>query len=147
MTDTININTAAHPFSFFSVDDEEVFMVQAGHNLVCAFEILPNTAASVKVVHTMAGSQDNSLRCWISKDPGGVSVEQITPEISFWHPRRKVMVAHVLYSGTPPEPSAELTTYNIMVEPGTYYLNVLNLVNSGNKFYASIEDVSNNTFG
>lgn len=78
--------------------------------------------------------QDQSIRCWISPKQGGMSVSESAT--SRWHlsalQRDIVQVVDGLTV------AASETGISIPVTPGTYWLNVLNLVNQKNSFSVEI---------
>jgi hypothetical protein len=71
----------------------------------------------------LALTQDYSLRTWVSLDPDGLAIERYFPIL------RTGGVPFVIYIAgfTPPT-----NTYSILVAPGNYFLNILNLTNEQN---------------
>lgn len=106
--------------------------------MVCEVELPDDAVVTIKLIHAQQGVQDHSLRCWISTEPGGSSISDAGPEMSFWHARRKVLFVHNLQSAQSAPENTEAFVYTIKAAPGTYYLNVLNLINSPNKFFIDV---------
>jgi hypothetical protein len=127
---------AAHPIISFDLRDGDTFTVPQGNNLVTPIEVIGGTNVLVRIVHT-AATQDLSLRCWFSSEPGGLSLAG-GPELAFWHPGRKAASVHCLQNGGDVVRDDGLVVYALPVEPGIYYLNVLNLVNGINKFFVEV---------
>lgn len=80
--------------------------------------------------------QDFSMRGWFSKSPGGVSVVYTPESLSRWHltalQKRIIQIYDSSSDVEPTEPSS------IGLLPGTYWLNILNLVNETNFFALNI---------
>lgn len=74
--------------------------------------------------------QDHSVRFWVSKTPGGESISHTSPASAFWHPNRtptevvRIQDENTLIS----------SVVTVLVPPGLYCLNALNLINSINLF-------------
>lgn len=128
---------AAYSINVFTHQEGNSYTVAPGVLQACVLTLPEDAALSVKVVHLATNVQDFSLRCWFSTEPGGNPLSAKL-ELAEWHPRRKAMDVHNLLTTGATAPSSELPSYTIIAEPGTYYLNVLNLVNSDNRFYLSI---------
>jgi hypothetical protein len=96
----------------------------------------------------LSPTQDYSIRGWLSRLPGGLF---LPTHASFWHfPRgyEQQIVIHdraLAVPDDPPGPGDQLgpygqrlgglgTRYPLAVSPGSYCLNILNLVNGGNIF-------------
>ena len=79
-------------------------------------------------------TQDYSLRTWVSVYPGGRVIDALFPIL------RTVGLPFIIYvAGQTPPANA---TYTILVTPGNYYLNILNLTNEANVFAFSQTDLS-----
>lgn len=100
----------------------------------CQFSFELNLTDSIEItVLQMGADQDFSLRCHISKEPGGTSVDLSTPIVSWWSARRVENFKHVLWTSSEPA-TGLIPLHKVQLEPGTYYLNVLNMSNELNEF-------------
>lgn len=109
--------------------EDEDFVVNAGQQMV--FQLPVALYARVSVLQTPA-SQDYSLRCWFATEPGGSSIDFYRPMLSFWHSRTSRVFTHTLFTDV--VPVGDVLDYSIKVEPGIYYLNVINLTNVKTRF-------------
>lgn len=107
------------------------FTILPMNALVFPFRLCPGTSIQISIQH-LARVQDRSLRAWISYEPIGISVTQSTYNVSFWEPNRTDRYIITLYDRSIPEPTT--TVSSIPADPGVFYLNVHNLVNSSNQF-------------
>ena len=69
-------------------------------------------------------TQDYSLRTWVSVYPDGMPIGGIFPILRFASLPFTIYIA----GQTPPQN----TGYGVLVTPGSYYLNILNLTNEAN---------------
>ncbi|RYF13675.1 MAG: hypothetical protein EOO77_15175 [Oxalobacteraceae bacterium] len=107
------------------------FTILPMNALVFPFWLCPGVQVHINVQH-LARVQDKSLRAWISHEPIGLSVTQQTYNVSFWEPNRTDRMVIALYDRDTPAPKG--VTSSIPADPGVFYLNVHNLVNSSNQF-------------
>ncbi len=81
-----------------------------------------------------AATQDFSMRAWISTTPEGISVGH-GPATAFWPVMRRPDTTYLFDRSLPP-PRGVIRA--IPVSPGTYYLNVFNMVMAKNAFAAIV---------
>lgn len=104
-------------------------LVQPGCLLAFTLDLAPGMSIDIVATH-LARTQDHSLRLWISRAPGGESVDHAKPSVAFWHPNRTpTEIVRVQDAAL-----AVATPATLAVPPGRYWLNALNLVNSVNQF-------------
>lgn len=128
---------AAYPISYFDPLIEGNNPLAEGC-LACGLFVLPqNETIRFRMVR-MNPTQDFSLRCWVSQYPGGESIT-LEPVESYWHLNRIATFEIAVASTSTPILNPMTTTYLIDAQPGSYYLNVLNMVNSPNPFYVSTQ--------
>lgn len=78
--------------------------------------------------------QDNSMRVWVSEQPGGRSLSESTNIVAAHLSAIRMTTVRLLAPGLDPEAEG----FNIPAMPGQYWLNVLNLVNEANSFAIEI---------
>lgn len=84
-------------------------------------------------IHTVP-VQDFSIRCWLSEYPGGPSIDPRAPVIGYWNPQRVVLNGFsYLTPGTTSSINEPVPFYQQIVKPGSYHLNLLNLINEPNQ--------------
>lgn len=105
-----------------------IYTVEHGRLVAFPLTITEGQAVRIVTAHLAVGIQDHSLRVWVSSDIGGISVARGANE--FWHPNRNAQETVAVYDRSMVAPDEN----GIAVEPGTYYVNVLNLINSRNAF-------------
>lgn len=96
-----------------------------------ALTIGDDEAKNIVLMHTALDRQDFSIRAWVSRDVAGSEVVFIPHSVSFWHPNRSPHEIITIFDKnmTVPDVSAPLG-----LEPGDYFLNILNLSNAENSF-------------
>lgn len=104
-------------------------VVAPGCLLAFTLDLAPGTALDIVATH-LARTQDHSLRLWVSRAPGGESVAHDPPSVAFWHPNRTPTEIVRLQDETLPR----AVPASLLVPPGRYWLNALNLINSVNHF-------------
>lgn len=106
-----------------------LFEIAPGHLYAFPFEVKSDGFVDIIGVH-MGLVQDHSVRFWVSSSPGGESISHTSPASAFWHPNRTpTEIVRVQDENTPPT-----SAVTILVSPGVYFMNALNLINSINLF-------------
>lgn len=107
------------------------YMAASGQTVVFPFALPAAGVITINVIQQI-GTQDFTLRAWVSFEPNGISASAIS-NIEFWHPNHtpNTIVAAYDLSGPPP-----LATRLLPLLPGNYFLNVQNLENRNNVFYS-----------
>lgn len=127
---------SAYPQITEELQPEFSYHVAPGSLISLSFTLPELETIRFRAVRT-ADTQDSSIRCWLSREPGGSSIELIHPVSSYWH-LNKVNVMEIVLANTPtPILNPYTTSYVIRGEPGLYYFNALNMVLSENAFYVS----------
>lgn len=102
--------------------------IPPGGLYVVSLELAPASLAQI-IMAQASPTEDWSLRSWLSAVPRGEALASLMPPFSalFWSLPRTLVLPVVLYTPeqTPPAPALA-----IAANPGTYYVNVLNLVNA-----------------
>lgn len=114
-----------------------MYEVLSGHVAYAKIVIAEGDAIEFAITQ-IAPTQDHSLRCWLSGVPNGMSLTYRLP-LAYWHANRVVsekVVIHDLERSPIPNAPGRLGTKAVV--PGTYFLNVLNLVNAANVFTLTI---------
>lgn len=119
-------------------EDDAVIVVPSGQLAVSRFVLLEDQTLVFSIQHAEENSQDLSLRAWISETPGGSPMEANQPQT--WHPRRTKpeLIGLMTEDAVYPDIVAR-TSYG---KPGAYFINVLNLIHTQNKFTYSMMDGS-----
>lgn len=91
---------------------------------------VPATSATSFVLTHTAPVQDWSLQAWVSASPFSRSVETAYPA-AYWELQRMSPQPLCLYTA---DAVPLANSHAIMLDPGTYFLNVLNLINEPNLF-------------
>lgn len=116
---------------------EGMHEVPSGHLAVAPLPLAASAALRIIVVQ-VSRTQDHSLRVWISREPGGVSIAYAPISVAYWHANRAPDEVVVLHDDSVPNPTAHPA---IAAPPGDYVLNVLNLINSPNVFTVAVSEV------
>jgi hypothetical protein len=115
-----------------------IYTIDHGRLMAFPFEVTEGFIKRITVTHFAVGIQDHSLRAWVSRadDIGGrtLGTEQLT---AFWNPNRSPTETVIVYHDAL-EPAAQPA---IALPLGSYYVNVLNLVNSRNGFQFLLTDL------
>lgn len=129
-----------YPIRIIARDDavgQPLHEITNGGLAAVPLSIAADQAIKVTVLHA-APTQDHSLRCFLSDRPGGNAVGTAPVSAIYWHanrvPNEPVIVAT---EGAAPDDGTPV----IVVPPGDYYLNVLNLVNTANVFSLTLVEV------
>lgn len=128
---------ALYPITYFDPFQEATTPLLHGWLACGRFVLPPDETIRFRMVRS-SDTQDNSLRCWISEFDGGASIA-LEPMESYWHLNRTATFEVVITSAQTPILNPLTTSYVINAQPGSYVLNVLNMVNSLNPFYVSTQ--------
>jgi hypothetical protein len=113
-----------------------LYSLPQGNMGVFQFTVAPGQRIMFKMAQVIGNyeniPQDQSIRCWVSFIKGGASVHETPITAKQWHLSALLRDDIVVYDSTSVE--VEPPTIGIPVEPGAYWLNVLNLVNQPNMF-------------
>lgn len=113
-----------------------VIVIDPGHLHVFTLDLLVDGALPLVVTH-VAPVQDHSLRVWVATVKGGSNVVDRPYHQSFWHPNR-IPFEFLTIVG----PNGTATGSVLTLEPGRYYLHVLNLINATNAYtYSNIAPI------
>ncbi len=112
------------------------YEVPGGQMIVFPFTLEAGQALRIESQHTMQGTQDHSLRVWVSDEIDGRSLSR-KPDSNYWHPNRTPGENVIVYDSTLGEPTGP----SIPAIPGDYYVNVLNLANSHNALLFRLTDL------
>lgn len=126
---------AAYPTSYFNPLNEGANPLAEGCLLTGAFNLEEDTTIRFRMVRLMP-TQDFSIRCWLSKFPGGESLS-LAPQASYWHLNRVANFEIVITSSEEPILNPLTVSYVIKADSGEYYLNALNMTLTPNPFYVS----------
>lgn len=99
--------------------------------LVFPFTIDAEQSKRIILFHTDITQQDHSLRSWVSREVAGTEILMYPLELSIWHPNRVPHHVVTVYDKDMDEPEGVAL---LPVEPGEYFLHVLNLTNRQNSF-------------
>jgi hypothetical protein len=115
-----------------------IYTVDHGQLVVFPITVEAGQKREITVTHVAVGIQDHSLRVWMSRDfdVGGQTLGETLPT-RFWHPNRTPTEKVTVYDRNEEAPAG----FTIALDPGTYLLNVLNLVNSRNAFAFVLTDL------
>lgn len=127
--------------NYFEMNDQREHIVPSGQITSSKVTVGEDNFIALEVIHTEANSQDLSLRAWVSKSIAGNPLEHAVPQV--WHPKRIPgdMVAFMTADAPYPDFNGKNVTV-ITVPPGEYWFNVLNLINTNNKFRVQSLDSS-----
>lgn len=114
-----------------------VYEIASGNLFCFEFVLGDNEAKEILITHPFGINQDNSLRCWISRDPGSNPVVEV-PYYIIWHANRNQFEIRTVVSEGADFPNAKMP---IELPAGNYVVNVLNLVNSANAFTYTLTDI------
>jgi hypothetical protein len=78
--------------------------------------------------------QDLSIRCWLSDQKGGNPLPDATNQWILSALQRRVIAVYDTFAGLGPFDEK----IQVALPPGTYWLNVLNLVNESNSFFLTV---------
>lgn len=113
---------------------DDLYSVEPGSLLVFTMDVAEGARVTIDAVHA-AAVQDFSLRVWVSKEPQGTTVDYFPQRFSYWHPIRTP------YPMVVADRSLGLSEAEaISVEPGRYYVNVLNMINARNGMRFSLTE-------
>lgn len=114
------------------------YVIPNGNLYAFPFTVAEGEAVNVVVAHTGIGKQDHSLRVWVSAEPGHNPVVDRPIHVVNWYPNRDAREYVTVYDSAlaPPTVPGPLA-----VQPGTYFVNVLNLTNSENSFAFELTDL------
>ena len=116
---------------------DEFYELPSGSLHAFSFDIEPGEAKEILVVHLLGVGQDHSLRCWVSLAPANSpAVEQ--PYYVIWHANRNESEIRTICAEGTDFPDAKMPIY---LPPGSYFVNVLNLVNKVNAYAYSLTTV------
>lgn len=120
-----------YDYQLVSVPSEnDTYEVGSGRMLVFPFTLSEGQQLTIYSQHILAGSQDHSLRIWVSDQIDG-RYFTTRSDSGYWHPNRTPGENIIVYDKNIDAPVGSV----LPLEPGDYYINVLNLVNSRNAFY------------
>lgn len=126
-----------YPFTQYTFPPQNnLYQLPSGHLAGFYFKIEPGDLFVFQMLQVIGTTefvpQDQSIRCWISRDLSGQSVHLTPPTANMWHLsallRDDITVYDVTSVDVPPN------TIGVPLEPGWYWLNALNLVNQQNTF-------------
>lgn len=117
--------------------DDDSYAIPSGCGKAFPLNLESEERLNIIVVHTAMGVQDHSLRVWVSRQVGGAEVRFDPPNATYWHANRNAQEIVMAYDESLDRPEG----YSIALEPGAYFVNVLNLINSANTFSFLLTEV------
>ena len=117
-----------YPIIELTIDQPDtVYQIASGSLAVIGLTVDPGSAQTISMAQ-LANSQDFSLRAWISIKKDGQPIDSGVWASWVLSKRSDAFVLHDA-AIAPPDGMR-----SVPVEPGSYWLNILNLVNSNNMF-------------
>jgi hypothetical protein len=121
------------PIIFPAIALTGYYEILAGQVAVFPFTLAPNGQIVINVVQQQ-GTQDHTIRVWVSKEPYGTSVVLNPQNVTYWNPNHIANQIVTVFDTTMPQHPAVQTPLALL--PGDYFLNIQNLENRSNVVYS-----------
>ncbi len=118
------------------VSPNNIYTVDSGSMLAFPITLGEEGVFEITPQHVAMGIQDHSLRLWVSREIGGPTLGRGPTERI--HPNRTPKETLKVYDAALDAPDG----LALALEPGDYYVNVLNLVNSRNALSFLLTDLT-----
>lgn len=123
---------ALYPIEQPEISEFKRYTVQSGSCAVFSITIDEEDSKKIFLMHTDATQQDYSLRAWVTTEIGGQEFLEFPLGVRMWPVGRTPHHIVAIHDKNVEAPDDIL--YRLPVEPGTYYVHILNLTNKRNSF-------------